>query len=439
MLKEKQALLKDKLKNILADVGHLAGLKHEVGKEFLSRNLPIYRAIQVFMGNESMDTIGDSESDIRFLFLFCIALNKAIKEKTDLGIKINVEDYFTQLEIKQWLNYKGIDEKYNVYPIVFENVQCITDRIWQTTITAQRLAELDANNIILYNFKTQRNPKITIFGIRIDFDKKKTIEIKESMLNGKQFPDHIKLNVLNNFQEKIYYDPKKEILTIDEPSVINIFDGYHRKVANSLAVEDNPDIDFKWPILITNLSETAAKDYMIQIDKQKPIKREQIKTWDLNKKENLVVSVIADDKISKLNKVMKDQEVEIKHGRGLTTKNIIAESIKDNYTLDDNIDIRGLGNWIIEFTDYLFSLYPEELVVGKNENLINHKYMFYGYIALSAQLKDTNNWKERAKEVISNIDFDPNNPLWKEIGFNTRNMNKTIRNKIYKLYRGEGV
>ena len=178
---------------------------------------------------------------------------------------------------------------------------------------------------------------------------------------------------------------------------------------------------------------------MIQIDKQKPIKREQIKTWDLNKKENLVVSVIADDKISKLNKVMKDQEVEIKHGRGLTTKNIIAESIKDNYTLDDNIDIRGLGNWIIEFTDYLFFLYPEELVVGKNESLINHKYMFYGYIALSAQLKDTNNWKERAKEVISNIDFNPNNPLWKEIGFNTRNMNKTIRNKIYKLFRGEGV
>ena len=29
----------------------------------------------------------------------------------------------------------------------------------------------------------------------------------------------------------------------------------------------------------------------------------QIKVWDLNKKENLIVSVIADDKISKLNKM----------------------------------------------------------------------------------------------------------------------------------------
>ena len=177
-------------------------IKQEIANEFLSRNLPAYRAAQVFMGNESLDTIGDSEVDIVFLFLFSVALNKAVEQKTNLGIKINVEDYFTQIEIKQWSNYKEEKLTDDVYPVIFENVQQISDRIWQTIITAQELAKLDVENLLLYNFKTQRSPKITVSGIKIDFDKRKMIEIKNRILNGEQFPDHIKINILNNFQEK---------------------------------------------------------------------------------------------------------------------------------------------------------------------------------------------------------------------------------------------
>ena len=79
MLKEKQALLKDKLKNILADVGHLAGLKHEVGKEFLV-GICQYINNQVFMGNESMTQLVILNLILGFIFIFNIAF-KAIKEK----------------------------------------------------------------------------------------------------------------------------------------------------------------------------------------------------------------------------------------------------------------------------------------------------------------------------------------------------------------------
>ena len=438
MIKEKQLLLKEKIKNIISEIGHDHNIKQEIGKWFLERNLSVYRASNVFMGNESLDTIGDSESDVMFLFLFSIALNNAVNDETDF--KIDVKDYFTNVEYNQFINYKGEEEVEDIYPIVLEDFQQIADRIWQGKFTAQQLAKFDADNLLLYNFKTQRSPKITVSGVKIDFDKTKTIEIKNRILNGEQYPDHIKLNILNNFQEKIYYDPKKQILTIGEGSVINIFDGFHRKVANSLAVEENPDINFTWGIIITNLSETAAKDYMVQIDKQKPIKREQIKAWDLNKKENLVVSVITDDKISKLAKVMKEQESELKLNKGLVTKNIIAEAIAENYILDDTTDIRGLGSWIVEFTDYLFSLYPESFIINpyktKEISMINHKYMFYGYIALSADLKNNIQWKEILKERINKIDFDKNNPLWQEIGIDSRITNKTLRKKLYNIFKG---
>ena len=114
--------------------------------------------------------------------------------------------------------------------------------------------------------------------------------------------------------------------------------------------------------LLYTSSESEARDYMLQINKQKPIKYEQIKAWDMDRIENLVVSVIADDKISKLNKVMVEQRAEIRNNKGLTTKNIIAEAISENYQLDDTTDIRALGNWIVEFTDNLMSLYPEAFI-----------------------------------------------------------------------------
>lgn len=437
MLKEKQNLLKEKLNNIFDKIGHLDEVKQEIGKEFISRNLSPYRAMNVWMRNEPLETISDSDNDIKFLFLFSLALENALAKFNIEHIYLNTKEYFTNVEYNQWKNYKEEEIKDNVYPIVFENVQQLSERIWQTTITAQQLAELDADNLLLYNFKTQRAPKITVSGIKIDFDKNKTFEIRDRILNGEQFPDHIKLNILNNFQEKIHYDPKKQVLTIGEGSIINIFDGYHRKVANSLVIEENPEIDFTWGLIITNLSETAAKDYMIQIDKQKHIKREQIKTWDLNKKENLVVKVISDDKISKLAKVMKDQELEIKHERGLVTKNIIAEAIAENYHLDETTDIRAIGNWIVEFTDYLFSLYPKEFITNPyvitKQSVINYKNMFYAYIALSAKLKDNPNWKEIVSDKMQSIDFDKENQLWKDIGLVTNRANKVLRNKLYEL------
>ncbi len=69
-----------------------------------------------------------------------------------------------------------------------------------------------------------------------------------------------------------------------------------------MAIAENPDINFTWGLIITNMSESEARDYMLQINKQKPIRYEQIKTWDTDRKENLVVKVIVGDKISRLDK-----------------------------------------------------------------------------------------------------------------------------------------
>lgn len=438
LTREKLNQLKEKLKVILDEVGHVKEIKQEIGKEFISRNLSAYRAMNVFMGIESLDTLNNTEEDARFLFIFSVGINKAIGEP-----KINIKEYFTNLEYSKWINYREEDEPENVFPLVFDDAIQLADNIWQTKITAQELYKLDKNNVFVYNFLTQRHPRVTSAGVQIDFDKRKSLEIKKRMLNGDQFPDHVKINILHNFQEQIHYDDRRHTLTIGENSIINTFDGHHRKVANSLAIGENPELDFTWGLIITNMSESEARDYMLQINKQKPIRYEQIKAWDMDRKENLVVSVIADDKISRLNRVMVEQKAEVKNNKGLTTKNIIAEAIKENYEIDDTTDIRSLGNWIIEFTDALMGLYPEAFITDpytvRENSMINDENIFYGYIALSAKLYNNPEWKMLLKNKMESIDFDKTNPLWRHIGLvRKKNANKALRNKLYELFT-EGV
>ena len=147
MTKEKLNQLKETLKFVLNEVAHVKEIKQEIGEEFIARNLSAYRAMNVFMGIESLDTLTNSEDDARFLFIFTVGLNRAIGEPE---FEVDVDEYFTKLEYNKWINYREEEEPENIFPIVFENTIQLTDNIWQTKISAQRLEELDRNNAVSY-------------------------------------------------------------------------------------------------------------------------------------------------------------------------------------------------------------------------------------------------------------------------------------------------
>ncbi|HHV98178.1 MAG TPA: hypothetical protein GXX36_01165 [Clostridiaceae bacterium] len=442
MLKEKEMQLKNRLKDIIHAFGHRNDIKQEITNEFRLRNISSLRAAWAFSENLDLNTLTDSEEDIRFLFIFTYALKKALKEKTD--IKINLEDYFTKTEIEKWSDFKEEKEQESIYPIVFKDVTQLSDRIWQTALTAQELNKLDAENLLIYNFKTQRNPKITVAGEKINMDVKKVEEIKERLLAGEQYPDQIRLNVLNTGETRPVYNSRNRTLTLNEGCIINIFDGYHRKTANALALEVNPDLQFMWSVIITYFSEKQAHDFMSQIDKQKPIKKEYIQQMDYSKPENLVIEAIMDDKLSEIAKVMKDDDSYIKLNKALTKKSLVATAIREKYNeqLNTSTNIRAVARWIVEFTDYLMGLYVDEFINNpyevKKVSVINHKNMFFGYIALSAKLQNNRQWKELLRQKMESIDFSITNPFWKDIGMlNNKDANKSLRNKLYNLFEGD--
>jgi len=439
LLKEKQILLKDKINKVLEEFGHMSDIKKSIGNEFLSRNLPIHRPIAVITTPNYLNTLSDSDEDIRFLFIFSVALNNALKGK-EIDVKLDVQEYFTQLEYKQWINFKEEDEPELDYTIILEDVQQIGERMWQTKMTSQEFIQWDRNNRLIYNFKNQRSPVITVHGIKMDIDKKSPVDISKRILEGKQYPDPIKFNVLRNFEEEeLIHDAKNRRLIIK--GVINLSDGQHRKIATILALEKNPELDFVWPLIITHYTEDEAEEFIRQINLQRKFKTEQAKGMDANKKENVIVDFIMNDKFSRFSKIIKlqkDEIIKLKKG-GLVTKNIIADTIMDNYKLDDATDIKELGVWVIDFMDYLMSLYKNEFILDpysiQDVSVINHMNMFYGYIALSAELQGNFDWKQLLENKMKSIDFSKENPLWKEIGIFSNKLNKSIKNKIYKYFK----
>lgn len=443
MLKEHEIKLKQRLSEILANIGmerYIDDVKEDVSHEFVNRNLNPMRAIFAVSGNLDLQTLTDSEEDIRFLFLLTYALDNALKGREN--ISINVKEYFYQTEIDRWIDYREEKKEESIFPIRFERAEQLSDNTWGVYLTAQQVHELKISNALLYNFKTQRNPKITAAGLLINIDKTKVMEIRDRLLEGRQFPDPLVWNIDNNGQSNITYS--KGTLIVHKGSVINVIDGFHRIVANSLAVEKNPDLKFKWQITLCFLTENGALDFINQKNKQKPMKKEYVVQMDYTKAENMVVSVIADDRLSLLNKVMMDDDKYIKLGKALTKKKIIAQSVKECYNeyLKTQTNIRPIGKWIVEFMDYLMGLYPEEFVNNpyeiKKKSVINHKNMFAGYIALSARLWQKSDWKKAVEKKMEQLDFNNQNPLWRQIGIiGTKDANKSTRDKLYKIFQAE--
>lgn len=439
MLKDKEQQLKLKLKNIIHEFGYDNTTKQGVMNEFKSRNLDSLRSAWVFSENLDLETLSDIEDDVRFLFIFSLALNKALKEK-NIELLNDYKSYFTSVEINNWENYSEEKESDDIYPLIFKNTTEIFPGYYQTSATAQYVEKLNKANLLIYNANAQRGMKVTKKKIGISIDPKKVEEIEDRILEGEQFPDDLKFNILKNGEEKFNYNPKTKILTIFEGSILNILDGAHRNAANALALSKNPDLQFIWPIKISNFTEIKAHNFMVQIDRQTPIPKDVISIKDYSKNENLVLDKIMDSH-GDLANVTKDTDAFVKSDRGLVSKPILAEAIKDNYDdqLDSAMNRDNVANWIVEFTNYLMGVYADEFIVSpyevKQTSYINNLNMFYGYIALSFVLQNNKDWKELLRQKIDSIDFSIDNPMWRDLGIIKENkIGKPTKNKLYKLF-----
>ena len=444
MLNQNNANLIIVLNQMINKYGTNRRIKEYLKSKFAERNLLSSYPIKILTKRLALETLDiKNDKDLFVLYVFTKGLQEALKlqdaNDNSIGLedeisKLDVEQYFTISEHKYFSEQKYTQEDREGYPYIFRNMLKVAEGHYTGIISSQDLALIDKANDIIYNFNTQRNAKVDVFGIkRININIKKIQEITDNLLNGKQFADEIKINILRNGEDDIAFDTSDGI--VGNLNVaggeMDIFDGFHRKTANQLAIIKNPELQFNWKLTITNFTEQKAQDFMVQINKQTPIKKEYINTLDKNKIENLVVDFIVDNPSFELSDKIKNTEQELKFN-GYTKKSMLAVAIADNYgdLLSQKSKAKIVADWIVDFLNHIAEY------LNKN-NYSSNKYMFLSYIALSRKLYGLNNWREIASEIISSYDFSRNNTENIYIGSISGSLNKNTKNRLYKLFKVE--
>lgn len=441
MLNQSNANLIKVLNQMINKYGTNRQVKEYLKNKFIEKNLLGSYPIKIITKRLELETLDiKNNKDLFVLYIFTEGLQEALRlrDRNDESIglesdiiKLDVKDYFTSAEQEYFSKHNYTLDKEEGYPYTFHNMIKVAEGHYAGVISAQYLATIDKSNDIIYNFNTQRNAKIDVFGIkRINVNTKKIQEISDNLLNGKQFADEIKINILRNGDDEVEFRSTDGI--VGDLKIIsgemNIFDGFHRKTANQLAIIKNPDLQFNWKLTITNFTEQKAQDFMVQINKQTPMKKEYINTLDKSKIENLVVDLIIDNSLFELSDKIKNTEQELKYN-GYTKKSILAMAIADNYgdLLINKSKAKEISEWLVDFLNNINQFLNEH-------NNSTNKYMFMAYIGFSRKLYGVNDWEDIVSKVFSNYDFGKNNQRHNYITTLTGNLNKSIKNKLYNLF-----
>jgi len=453
MLSIKNAMLIGELKPLILKYGNNSKIYNIIQEEFIKKGLSGSNAKNLLTGKIALETLDiTNQKELFLLFSFTDAMKKALSTFDEMSkdtfgmeeeyIKLKLEYYFTPIEIEEFTEFVIEKEEVRKYPYRLRNMLKVGENHYIGIITSKELAEIDSTNDIVYDFATQRDPKIDIFGMRrINVDTRKIDAIEKSLLAGEYFSDEIKLNVKNDGEDHIEFDSKDGIYgdLIIHSGTITCFDGYHRKTANSKAQNKNNELQFNWKLGVTNYPEPKARKFMTQINKQKPIKREYVKNIDETKNENTIVNNIINNSNSEFADKIKESDAELKFS-GLTKKSILSLAIEEQYEefLNTKIYNIEISNWIVDFTNYLMGLYPNEFLFNvdktKKVSYINNRNMFIGYIALSRKLYKQDDWKSKTVKIMNSIDFSIENSIWKNIRIDDNILNKTSRKELYNLF-----
>jgi len=451
MLKEKSVELIQELRVLIKKYSSNDKVRKIIVDEFDKRNMKGSLGVRILTEKQELSTLDiDERKDLVLLFVFTNAMYTALSFKEDeesatLGeindvLKIIPDNYFNHIEIEDLGQYKEEKKSNTKKQYVLHNMLYVSPGYYKGLITAKELAEMDAENDIIYNFKNQRDPHIDVYGEkRIHFDKTKVEKITFRLLEGTQLSDDIKLNLLHDGEDEILYEKNGDLIIIS--GNLNIFDGYHRKTASSQALMQNPELNFNWGLVITNFSESKTLEFMTQINEQKPMKKEHTKNLDSSVLGNVIVDAIRDIKTSEFAQNIKESDAELKFG-GFTKKLTLSISIEECYgdKLTNKLQTRPIANHIANVMDYILGLHVEEFIehpeATSKVSYINHKNMFAGYVALSERLYGVKKWEDILEEILDKIDFSMKNPFWDDIKLNKESdMKKSTRTNLYKFFQ----
>lgn len=186
---------------------------------------------------------------------------------------IDVKDYFSPEEQKRYSKSKVVIKKPQ-FPIVFENVLPVSDDQFVTTINTRILYELYNNNILAYNIRTQRAPKVYYKNgkeaYKININRWSVKEIKDLLERGLYVFNDLSFNVGCREENDFYYDEQNARFVL-KAGMFDVLDGFHRTMAIIQIMNEDPEFDVKFILNIMNFAEAKAGRFVGQQEKRNKI------------------------------------------------------------------------------------------------------------------------------------------------------------------------
>lgn len=358
--------------------------------------------------------------------------------------KINPYNIFTDNEFNIALHV-SLKNVINKNSISFHDVMRDTHKKFGyiyhiANATAEQIVNMTDNNIINYNYESQRESIVKqLFGQDIKIPKifpEKQDEIAEAILNENYYPvDTIIINVLKTGDEKIEFVPNKDndnigTLTLYKvqkgKSTNDIIDGANRQQgivkAFNIAKEQGEKINAHFKIDVINVSLPNSNDCVRQINKQTPIASERIQALDTSKYTRIVkdINTFDSSETNILYQRIGESLKEYNELNKLTIVPIFSEGLRDHFadilSQQNPIVYRQIMKYQINFFNEFFgNLYDkikdEEAIQNTKKNTVLLDInMFYCYIYISRKLfdiykKNNNEWINKIIKIIERINF----------------------------------
>jgi len=385
------------------------------------------------------------DADIRELALF----SEQFYVKTGLK-EFAPNNWFTEAEMKEarqfdYMFVHGEDDI--VFPLEIENVIHIGNNLYVASLDIKTIAQLMKSKKLNYNYEIQRQATRVVRKDKMLFKptiyKKNVKEIKELLKKDQLIHTTLAFNAATQTSdngEELSYNGKKNVLTINEGTRLDILDGYHRCLASQQAYAENPDLDFRFVVMISNYTTAQAQQYQAQLAKATPIPTARIQELEKNRLADTVVQILKSESELRDRVTTTGSRMNITAGE-LVSYRVLADSIDREFPMKSLLEARQTGQYLTTFFEYLIGLYPDEFLSTRNQNesIMAYNKLFAGYIGLAAEMKKQNLEFEKLKSILDKVDFKIDNPLWKELGIirlDGKINNQIDESRISKYFRG---
>lgn len=403
-------ILKNNLALIIQNEISNMRLLQDINKEFSIKGLNLDIPMLLF---EKGLTVHEIKNENILIALSKSILNFAKMNDKDLGVNINLTDYFTDAILTNYEVYQEAEKEEELTTLIFENCQKIGDNMYWFPTTGKKLSKIKNHNK-LANFEgIQRARKIITLPNgeqieKININKKGTNSLKERFKKHNIKPTCITFTVLDlpNKEPNVHFEQEYKTFGRLEvtpnfnkdakdytPLIIN--DGNHRSTALvDACFEDSSAEDEILGVFLFLMNPTEAKQYTADTFEQNSTDATYSSTLKNTPENHLVNSVVSNSKIlrGKVANIISECKVR----NALTYLSILSDSVKfmNIEKISDDIvagrEARKVANLIDKMIEYLSSQYFEnDIEKMKAHNFLLKPNMFVGYFAIVNIIKNS--------------------------------------------------